>query len=128
MKPIKIEIPGSIRSKKNSMRPVTIGGVKQPKRVILIPSKAYKKWEEGARKEIKTQLPQGWRVIKEGVSVSVACYYKGKKPDLSGCLESIGDCLEGIVWENDGQIVSWDGSRVVHDKEHPRTIIQVATL
>jgi hypothetical protein len=47
------------------------------------------------------------------------------KPDLSGTLESIGDALEGYVWANDTQIESWDGSRLHHDIENPRTEIIV---
>jgi Holliday junction resolvase RusA-like endonuclease len=59
------------------------------------------------------------------VRVEVHAYYKGPKPDLSGCLESVGDCLEGIIWANDGEIMSWDGSRVHHDLDNPRTEVIV---
>jgi Holliday junction resolvase RusA-like endonuclease len=47
-------------------------------------------------------------------------------PDLSGVMESIGDCLEGIVFMNDQQIVSWDGSRLYRDKENPRTVVRIS--
>jgi hypothetical protein len=33
--------------------------------------------------------------------------------------------MEGIIWENDKQIISWDGSRLHHDKANPRTEITV---
>jgi hypothetical protein len=28
--------------------------------------------------------------------VTAIIYYKGQRPDLSGALESVGDCLEGV--------------------------------
>ena len=48
-------------------------------------------------------------------------FYKGQRPDLSGACESIGDCLQGIVYADDRQIESWDGSRCIHDLQNPRT-------
>ena len=41
-------------------------------------------------------------------------------------LEGVGDCFEGIVWKNDRQIISWDGSRLFHDKDNPRTELKVS--
>ncbi len=109
-------IPGSIRSKKNSKRIVMAG--KYPK---LLPSKAYVRWEEAFRQELKLACYQ--KRIKptdKPVHVQAVFYYKGREPDLSGCMESLADACEGILWENDGQIVSWDGTRKVHDKKNPR--------
>jgi Holliday junction resolvase RusA-like endonuclease len=40
-------------------------------------------------------------------------------------MESCGDMLQGILYADDGQIESWDGSRMVHDKDNPRTEIRV---
>jgi Holliday junction resolvase RusA-like endonuclease len=116
---IKLILPGSIRSKKNSKRIVMAGKYSK-----LIPSKAYLAWEKQAREYAQVQL-RGSSLISDPVHVQVIAYYRGRKPDLSGVLESVGDCLEGIVWENDSQIMSWDGSRLVHDKEKPRTEVQI---
>lgn len=118
MRELKIILPGSIRSKKNSKRIFARGKFKQ-----VLPSKAYCEWEEKAR-------AVNWKnaivpPLTLPVSVQAHIYYTGPRPDLSGCLESIGDCLEGIIWENDKQIESWDGSRLYHDKENPRTEIIV---
>jgi hypothetical protein len=33
--------------------------------------------------------------------------------------------MEGVIYENDEQIESWDGSRRIHDKINPRTEIEV---
>jgi len=55
--------------------------------------------------------------------VQVSAFYKGQEPDLSGMLESVGDCFQGLIWEDDRMIFSWDGSRKQHDKDNPRTEI-----
>lgn len=117
---IKLVLPGSIRIKKNSKRIVKAGGSRK-----IVPSKAYKQWENDARKSIMVQLPVTWDGHAKAVHVQVRAFYRGKKPDLSGVLESVGDCCEGLIWNDDGQIESWDGSRVEHDKKNPRTEIYV---
>jgi Holliday junction resolvase RusA-like endonuclease len=109
-------IPGSIRSKKNSKRIYSCGRFKR-----VLPSKAYCEWEEQARKIIHKRNP----LLTSDVTVEAHIYYSGQQPDLSGCMESLGDCLEGVIWENDRQIISWDGTRLYHDKNNPRTEIIV---
>lgn len=118
MNQLKITLPGSIRSKKNSKRIYASGPYKK-----VLPSKAYTIWEAEAR---SVMLSRGYRRVIDGpVSVEAHIYYRGQRPDLSGALESIGDALEGYVWANDKQIESWDGSRLHHDKDNPRTEIIV---
>lgn len=116
-------LPGSIKSKKNSKR---VFPRKGKKGYFVLPSEAYVKWEETAREDLI------WRCnptpTDKKVEVKVTAYYKGQHPDLSGVLESVGDCLEGLAWVNDKQIVSWDGSRLVHDKVHPRTIVEIKVI
>ena len=117
-----ITLPGSIRSKKNSKRIFSRGKFK-----TVLPSKAYCAWEKEARL-VAILLLRGTLEAPFGgpiKNVKVTAYYKGQQPDLSGCLESCGDCLEGLVWQNDKQIIAWDGSRLYHDKENPRTVIQI---
>lgn len=119
---IKVTLPGSIRSKKNSKRIY-----KQGKFTKVLPSKAYITWEEQARGAVSMQWPydQPFSFIEKPVAVNAQIYYKGQQPDLSGCLESIGDAMEGYLWANDKQIISWDGSRLHHNKKNPRTEITV---
>ena len=116
---IKVILPGSIRSKKNSKRIFARGKMK-----TVLPSKAYVQWEKDARQCAKIQARLD-DLIKTSVSVCVTAYYKGQRPDLSGALESIGDALEGVIWENDRQVESWDGSRLIHDLEYPRTEVVI---
>ncbi len=117
---MKITLPGSIRSKKNSKRIF-----KQGRFTRVLPSKAYVVWEDMVRAYVvrhvwgKTKVTCGQACLP--VSVNAQIYFKGPQPDLSGCLESIGDAMEGYLWENDKQIYSWDGSRLHHDLKNPRT-------
>ena len=118
MPTITLTLPGCLRIKKNSKRIYGYGGFKK-----VLPSKGYEAWEEQARKHA-----WGSAIIPPltcPVSVEAHIFYKGQRPDLSGCMESIGDCLEGILWANDGQIESWDGSRLHHDLKNPRTEVMV---
>jgi Holliday junction resolvase RusA-like endonuclease len=121
---IELTLPGSIRSKKNSKRIFSVGRFKK-----VLPSSAYTAWEQRARESWYDAVRQGdaqfMRPLTCPVHVSAQIYYKGPRPDLSGCLESIGDCLEGILWADDTQIESWDGSRLWHDLKNPRTVISV---
>jgi Holliday junction resolvase RusA-like endonuclease len=94
----------------------------------VLPSKAYEKWESEARVDVLRQLAEDFRpfkIISGPVHVGAIFYYKGVQPDLSGCLESVGDCLEGIIWENDRLIKSWDGSRLIHELVNPYTVVTV---
>ena len=120
---IKITLPGSIRSKKNSKIATIIGGVNKPRRAMILPSKAYKAWEKQARQHAAYQYPG--EPITDPVAVKAMVYYKGQRPDLSGCLESVGDCCEGILWGDDKLIESWDGSRLEKDNANPRTEVEV---
>jgi len=109
-------IPGSIRSKKNSKQIVMAG--RYPK---LLPSKTYQRWEKAFRQELWLEcMAKRIKITDQPVHVQATFYYKGREPDLSGCMESLADACEGILWVDDGQIVSWDGTRKVHDKRNPR--------
>jgi hypothetical protein len=116
-----LTIPGTVVSKKNSKIATMVGGKNVLRRAIILPSSAYKKWEKQAR----LSLMGKYYPVKCPVWVQATFYYKGNRPDLSGACESIGDCLEGFLWNSDSQIESWDGSRLVHDLKNPRTEIIV---
>lgn len=118
MPELTITLPGTLRIKKNSKRVFSMG-----KHKVVLPSKAYLAWEKAARSEAWQ-----WAVIpplESPVEVTALCFIKGQLPDLSGCLESVGDAMQGIIWADDKLIYSWDGSRVIHDKDNPRTEVTV---
>ena len=117
-------IPGNVISKKNSKIATVIGGVHCPRRPIILPSTAYKKWERQARQHFQATYRRHIPITSK-CSIRAIFYYKGPQPDLSGCMESIADCLEGFAWENDKLIESWDGSRAVHNKLDQYTSLEV---
>lgn len=86
----------------------------------MLPSEAYLEWEANVRIQARNHIDPQAFPINEPCEVTVKIYYKGNRPDLSGALESVGDCFEGILWTNDKLIMSWDGSRLHKDNEHPR--------
>ena len=133
-------LPGSIRSKKNSKRIVSIPSKYRKTNTksywkklgwtysfqVIHPSTAYLKWEKAARQVIVDQIPFGFEPLTCPVTVKMLAYFKGRKPDLSGAMESVGDCLEGFIWIDDTWIESWHGdSRVIHDLKNPRTELTV---
>ena len=122
-KEIKIIINGTIRSKKNSKRIFATGKSKK-----VLPSKSYVSWEQDAWRQMRAAGFNTLGVLSCPIEVTAMIYYKGPRPDLSGALESIGDCLQKIIWADDAQIESWDGSRLIHDKDNPRTEITVKIL
>lgn len=107
-----------------------IGGKNVPRRPMILPSKAYKQWEKAARAAVLEQVRDAGLSLPltADVWVKAVAYCKGRLPDLSGMLESVGDCLEGIIWADDMQIKSWDGSRVVRDKERQRVEVEIAEI
>jgi len=112
-------VPGRVYSKKNS-KIITRVGKGSAAKYVALPSTAYRAWEKEVRK-----IMAGVKPLSGPLAVRAVIYYKGNRPDLSGALESIGDCFEGILWENDGQIESWDGSRLIYDGKNPRISISV---
>jgi len=128
---ITIVLPDTVRTKKNHKRPIYVKRKGDPTgkgKLKLIPSNAYLSWERMARTEAIIDLRRKYNIyapIEHLVSVKATIYYKGPRPDLQGCFESIADCLEGILWVNDKQIESWDGSRIYHTKTDPRTVVQM---
>ena len=119
---IKLTLPGTVRIKKNNRRIFRIG--KQNK---SLPSKAYEQWEYDSRIIIKPQLiEQLYGLIDCPLRIKAIFYYKGQRPDLQGAFESLADCLEGIIYKDDKQIESWDGSRLVHDLKNPRTEVWIS--
>jgi Holliday junction resolvase RusA-like endonuclease len=49
-----------------------------------------------------------------------------KKPDVDNCLKFVLDCLNGIAWEDDCQIISLFGSKYYSD--NPRTLIIIGKV
>lgn len=128
---IKFTIPLNPVTKKNSQMPVFIGKkcpvCHKGQRVLILPSKAYQKYE----KECKKHMPKV-ETIDRAVNVKALYYMKTKRRvDLTNLNEALHDVLVkyGVLADDNNLIVaSTDGSRVLYDKENPRTEVEITEV
>ena len=115
---MKITIQLNPVTKKNSQQIIKIKN-----RYMIIPSKQYKQYEKAA----KQFIPVLNKPICEKVNIQCLYYMKTKRRvDLNNLLEATTDVLVkyGVLEDDNSNIVvSHDGSRVLYDKENPRTEI-----
>ena len=109
-------------SKKNSQQ--ILFNPKTGKRFIA-PSEKYKEYEQNAG----WFLPRRKEPIDYSINVKCLFYMPTKrKCDLTNLLEAVDDVLvkHGIIADDNYTIIeSHDGSRVLYDKENPRTEIYI---
>lgn len=122
---IEITVPLAPITKKNSMR--IVRNRKTGKRRIM-PSQQYMDYEAEA---VWYCIGAGVRCpIEEPVEVKCLFYMPTRRRvDLTNLLESIDDVLvrAGVLLDDhSGIIVSHDGSRVLYDKDNPRTEVYIA--
>ena len=115
---IRITIPLPPVTKKNSQRIVLVRN-----RPMILPSQKYKDYERDAMPAL---LP-----YRKGYTgpVNLRCLYympTRRRVDLCNLLEATCDLLvhHGVLADDNSDVVaSHDGSRVLYDKDHPRTEI-----
>lgn len=113
---IHITIPLVPVTKKNSQRIVLVRG-----RPLILPSQKYKDYERDA---LPALLLHRKHITQP---VNVRCLYympTRRRVDLCNLLEATCDLLvhHGVLEDdNSAVVVSHDGSRVLYDKERPRT-------
>lgn len=119
---MKFEIKLEPRTKKNSQQIIICKG-----RPMIIPSKLYKQYE----KDCYWFMPKV-ETIDYPVNVKATYYMKTRrKVDLTNLHEALHDILvkyKILVDDNSRIIVSTDGSRVLYDKENPRTIVEITKI
>lgn len=117
---IAFTIPLAPITKKNSQQ---IAINRKTGRPFVTPSKKYKEYERTAMGYIPfvpTFLP-----------VNVKCLFympTRRRVDLTNLLEAIDDVMvkAGLLPDDDYTVIqSHDGSRVLYDKEHPRTEVEI---
>ena len=123
---IKITIPLPPITKKNSMRIMHSSKTGKP---FIMPSQQYLDYEAKAAWYCKRARVQ--RPIEEPVEIKCLFYMPSRRRvDLTNLLESIDDVLvkAGVLKDDhSGIIVSHDGSRVLYDKETPRTEVYITS-
>lgn len=118
---ISFEIPLAPISKKNSMQ-ILIN--KKTKKPFIAPSKQYCDYEARAA----WYMP---RISTIDCAVNVKCLFympTHRRVDLTNLLEAIDDILvkAGILADDNFTVIeSHDGSRVLYDKEKPRTEVYI---
>lgn len=116
-----IQIPLNPITKKNHQQIVNNG-----KRPFIIQSKAYREYEKQALYFI--------RPLAIDYPVNVRCLFYMKthrRVDLVNLLEAIDDILvrAGALKDDNSEIVAGhDGSRVLYDKENPRTEVYIEEI
>lgn len=123
-----IVINGEPRTKKNSQQILINHRTGKP---FVAPSKKYKEYEKVAAWEIWQQY-HGRPVINERVNVKVLFYMKThRRIDLCNLLEAVDDVLVkyDVLKDDNSEIVAGhDGSRVLYDKENPRTEVYITRM
>ena len=119
---LKFTIPLKPITKKNSNQIITNKTTGRP---MIIPSKQYRQYEQDAGVFVKG------KGLKIAEPVTVRCLYympTRRKVDLVNLIEATHDILvkyEVLADDNSGIIYSVDGSRVMYDKENPRTEVEI---
>ena len=118
-------------TKKNSSQIIFTGAkcpvCKRGKNVRLLPSKQYREYEEAALWCLQRREP-----IDMPVNVQCLFYMQtARRVDLVNLLEAACDVLvaAGVLADDNSNIVaSHDGSRVLLDRERPRTEIYITEV
>lgn len=116
---IKFAIKIAPRTKKNSQRIVIVRG-----RPMIIPSKLYKDYE----KDCKPYIPD---IDTIDYPINLKCIYympTKRRVDLCNLLEATCDMLvfyKVLADDNSNIVYSHDGSKVLYDKNNPRTEIEI---
>ena len=110
-------------TKKNSAR---IGRTRDG-RPFILQSKPHEKWVKSAVTQLRRQA--GGVMMMSPVTMAAKVYRQKRIGDLGNYLAAVCDALEeaGIV-ANDRLIQSFDGSRLLHDKENPRVEIKIEPM
>lgn len=126
MNELRFTIDTVARSKKNSMQILVNPKTHRP---FISPSSAYKAYRKAALMLIPNDVRQG---IDYPVNVQCVYYMETRRRvDMCNLIEATLDVLvdAGVLADDNSNIVAGhDGSRVLYDKEHPRTEIIITRI
>jgi Holliday junction resolvase RusA-like endonuclease len=115
---VKLVIDGKTPSKKNSRNIFVRNG-----RIVNIPNKLYKEWQEYAVLQLKKQF-KGYQIAEYPIAIDVIVYYGTKhRHDLDNALGSIMDVLVDAEVIVDDDVSHISQITVQHgglDREKPR--------
>lgn len=81
---------------------------------------AYQRWKTAARIWAYYSIELRRFPVECSCEVEARIYYRGRRPTFIECIESIGDCFQGIFWSDLKQIASWGGTKLIKDHVNPR--------
>lgn len=100
--------------------PVSVNVLYRGRRFLTKEGKAIK---ESVAWEIKSQW-KNKKVMESDVKIYIDFYFKNKRMDIDNAIKSLLDCMTGIVWKDDSQIVELLARKYI-DKKKPKIIINV---
>lgn len=144
--PVRLVILGPPRTKKNHGRVI-----KRGRRTFHVPSEAQVAWADEAVRQLARQSAAYPRttvtrrrkdkrtgamydeerrvILTSPVNLCASIYRDADRGDAVGYYQAIADALEAAaVVENDKLIVSWNGSRLLIDRDRPRVEIVLTPL
>lgn len=133
MKPVVYQIPLDPRTKKNHMT-IAGRGAKCPTchrflNLFVKQGKAYDTYAASARYYLTPRPPEP---ISQPVNISYRFYMKTRRRvDMTNLIQAIDDILVscGIIEDDSSRIVAGhDGTRVLYDKDNPRTEILITPM
>lgn len=114
-------VSGAPRTKKTS-NVLAVAG----RRRVVLPSAAWRRWRREAT-ILVNGAPIGLRLeplLTAPVNCRALFYRDADRGDAVGYYQGLADLLEErCILGNDRQLVSWDGSRLLIDRAHPRVEI-----
>lgn len=126
MAEIKYTIKLAPITKKNSQQILTN---KKTGRSFIAPSSRFKQYEREAAWFLRPRPP---RPIECPLNIKCLFYMPTRRlVDLTNLLEAVDDVMvnEGIIKDDNSRIVvAHDGSRVLYDKDNPRTEIYITRI
>lgn len=99
--------------------PISVNRLYRGRRFLTVEGKEVK---ENMGLEAKLQ----WRkAIMEGpVNIEIDFYFKNSRMDIDNALKALFDCLTGVIWKDDKQIVRLQATKKV-DKINPRIELKI---
>lgn len=120
---ITIVIPGAPRTKKNHGRIVRGKGKGKKGRPRLLPSVPWCAWRDAVLRVLRPEIAKEPTLPVRGPVSCRALFYRDRaQGDPVGFYQGLADLLEELgVVEDDVLIRDWDGTRLLVDRQHPRT-------
>jgi Holliday junction resolvase RusA-like endonuclease len=93
----------------------------------VIVSLEARKYRQCVRLRALTQLPKPLRPYDGPIVLSLALYRPAKRGDLSNRIKIVEDALQGLLYEDDSQVVELHAARF-DDATCPRVVVTVEAM